>query len=515
MASLIHKLLLLAGLSCPAFLCSAQQDTSIDVQTTYFHRQHAFFSSDLVGQPLLPIQDYSLVEGGYRGSGGEYRPAQQAQRQRDLFFNADGVRRLRKILVSGSFTYSHLLQDSVGYTLRNDASDPAPYYFYAARPGNWQVEQYALRGRGTYSFLRDKAGAGFGVDYTSSDGWRSNDPRSEYFTYHMLVDALLFYRPLPGHLIGLSAGIVRNSNSLTWEYRNDNNSTVPDSKVYLQDGYGYVESLTGLTGGYVSGSGKGYTLQAIYGGHFPFGSLTLKGSYINTRSVYYRNPVGQGEKRVDYGRFNEDQYAAGLYWQYTAGANRFSLDLTYLDQLGKDFNNTLGGNNYVYSLSQVDIHPLLTHFRNGRPLYEIGVAAGLSDRFQADGIAGQRTEYQVVHAGLSAAWYFRFGTEGRCLRTAIEAGWQTPLFAESSTPPQLYNFTTGVVFRDYYYYDAASYRGCMQLLYTFPVRTTMTFIKLKGNYQLADIGQGQTSLIPLSYPGKEHWSWQISIGLTL
>jgi hypothetical protein len=287
-------------------------------------------------------------------------------------------------------------------------------------------------------------------------------------------------------------------------------------KVYLQDGYGYVEPLTGLKVGTLSSSTDGYELSGIYQGHFVIGDISLKGTYRNTSAAYFKKPLAQAEKRINYGKFYDDSYRAELYWRYQRPNNILSLQAAYFNELGKDYNFTLAGNNYLYALEELSIHPLWSHLNDKRQTqYELGIKVRLTDQEKLDGIASQRMEYQYVHTAISGAYYFRFRQNNSMLKAALQAGIQHPLHADVSIPSQSYNFTTGVVFRDYYYYNVPVSSGVATLLYQLPIQKINTFVQLQSSYTQAGSWSIDPAIQPSAYPGKHRWIWQCSVGLTL
>jgi hypothetical protein len=159
---------LLVAIACfyVGFACS--QDTANNFLTESFGRKYAFFSKEVISQPLLPLNQYALVEGSYRYTSGDYMVSQDAPKQRDIVFHTEGTKRIRKFLLSGAFTYQHTNQDSVAYTLRYALDEPAPYYFFASAKGNWEVGKYRLQGIASYP-LNNKLTVGAGGIYDAGN----------------------------------------------------------------------------------------------------------------------------------------------------------------------------------------------------------------------------------------------------------------------------------------------------------------------------------------------------------
>lgn len=507
---IIHFILLLPGLGL------AQQDSSVQAYTESFRLQYNRYAKDVITQPLLKHRNYGSVQVGYRSEDGGYMEAQAPQKQNEIFFYTEGSKQIRKVLVSGSFGWYNNQTDSQAFTLRQNYRDPVPYFYYAAQPGNWQTIRYRLQGIASVPLLNNKLALGAGGTYNSFNAWRSNDPRPEEFNYELSGTALAHFKVLPNHTIGIAGGYVRKNYDNTWEYRNDNNSTRPLLAVFIQNGYGNVEPMKGMLSGFISTNTSGYTAEALYEGEFSFGTITAHGKYHKNHTEVFRKPVARDELKQVFGTYKDDSYTAHLNWYRTNERNSFHIGFDYYDELGKDQNERLAANNYIYAMQQAKLYGLWSRLRENRKMkYEIGVSAGLEDHLKMDGSVGQKAEYQSVDANVSGAYYFYFPSSKGTLKTLLKAGFRQPLHAEAVSVSQIFLFSEGVVYRDYYYFNASSVIIGGNINYQFPVKKLNMFINAAGNYVNASIPAPVTGLIPYSFPGNNRVQWQCSIGLNL
>ncbi|PUZ20935.1 hypothetical protein GA0116948_11864 [Chitinophaga costaii] len=489
------------------------QDTTVHAQAEQFVQQYRFFNEAVITQPLRPLARYAQVEGGYRQTGGGYMLAQDAAKQNEYFFQTAGTRTIKKWLVSGAFSYRNIRKDSVGYTLRDALQDPAPYYFYAGKKGNWQSIGYDLQGILSRPFLHERFTAAAGIDYHSDDGWRSNDPRPEYFTYRLGVNASLLYKLLPGHQLGLGGGIIRRNSDSNIEYRKKDyqySYTQPEYITYLQDGYGYIELKSGSSTDVASDT-KGWKWNAVYDGHFGIGSLTLEGGHSSASSRFYDKGLYVNEQQFAYGYFHEDEWTGSAYWQYKQGAQQWSATLHYSKHEGRDYNTLLAGNNYVYSLTCLRAQPMYAHYKNQRLQYELCLDAAMTDLYRADGSAGQTAEYQYAAVGALAAWYVPVIAGHNTLKLLLGVQHQLPVSTTITQPAQQPDFTKAVIFRDYYYYHATVNTWRVESQYLFSVHTVRAFVKAGALYHQAAL---PTFTVPASsLPGTVRWQWQLSTGI--
>lgn len=492
---------------------NAQDTISMQQQAfgEQFQQRYHFLAGDIVTQSLAGIPSYANLEAGYRSTGGGYRQAQAAPRSKEISFFTEGMRKAGKYLVSGSFSYTHTLQDSVGYTLRYGLNDPQPYYLFAYKRGNWQVGQYRLNGSASRSFLQDRLTAGLAVDYNSINGWRSNDPRPEQFSFNLDVNGALLYRILPGHTIGLSGNVIRRSAETAVQYRNEDyqlSLAYPDYVNRIQYGYGFEDRSSGSA---LKSSGPGYGWKAVYSGSFSFGDIIVKGGYKNLDADI------EGEKSVfhpdgKYGAFYEDIWNASLYWTRTGKKNRFSVLAEYVNHLGRDFNHFLKAENYVYSLEQLLIQPLFARVKNDVIQYELGIDLRLRDLFRADGNTGTLADYQQAEAAVTAAYYSRFPNKA-LLKTKITAGYKQAIDPLFNKPVQESVFISSVIYHDYYFFNADAWHIDLDLLYSIPVKKINAYIRMQAGYEGATI---PVSDIPATaMPGNKRWYWQTGLGVSL
>jgi hypothetical protein len=493
----------------------AQQDSTVQPHSEASQLHFNRYAKDPLLQPLLKLRNYGSVQLGFRAEDGEYRQAQAPQKQRDIFFYTEGSRQIKKFLVSGSFGWYNTQIDSQAYALRNDYKDPNPYYFYAAKPGNWQTIRYKLQGIVSVPVL-DKITLGAGARYNSANHWRSNDPRPEEFAYDLQAHALAHYKLFPNHVIGITGSHIRKNSDISWEYRNDANAIKPETKVYIGNGYGNVEPRTGISKGSLSSATTGYTAEGMYEGKFHFGILTFKGKYENSSTEIFDKPSQQDQIRLNYGKYNQDSYSASLNWNKTTGTDQFNIMLSYMDELGKDHNETLAGTNYIHALELVQLNTLWSKLNDNRKMkYELGLSLQLQDQVKMDGAVGQKAEYQTGEAAVTGAYYFYFTENNSMLKTLLRAAYNHPFYAGAKAVTQLFSFTEAVVYRDYYYFNASTASIGAQLTYQFPVMKKNAFVQLSGNYTNAKIPGPKDGLIPYTYPGNNRMQWQCSIGVNL
>lgn len=146
--------------------------------------------------------------------------------------------------------------------------------------------------------------------------------------------------------------------------------------------------------------------------------------------------------------------------------------------------------------------------------YEFGISLLLQNQVKMDGAVGQKAEYQTGEAAITGAYFFYFPENKSMLKTLLRASFNHPFYSDAKTVSQLFSFTQGVVYRDYYYNANTASIGA-NLTYQFPVMKTNAFIQIGGNLINADIPDPKEGIIPYSYPGNNRVQWQCTIGVNL
>lgn len=490
------------------------QDTTGNVFSEQFQQRYNFFAKEAISQPLLYVQDYSLIKGGFRYTSGKYALSQDAASQKDIFFYTEGSRKVKKIWVSGLFAYQRTVQDSVGNTLRYGLHDATPFYFYAAKKGNWEISKYQLQGIASTSLLHEKLNIGMGVSYNAANAWRSRDPRPEYFEQDMQAGLTAHYRLFPRQLLGMEGTIINKNTETNIEFRSlDYSSSLayPEYITYLQYGYGF--GALHVTNRALIGKTNGWKLQGIYHGRFNIGELTLKGGYTNQVGKFYRSLLIT-DPGAQYGRFYEDIVNASLYWTLKRKQRQWSATVEYYNHLGRDFNVILNGNNYVYSLEQLSILPLYARTREHKIIYELGIPLSFSNLFRADGTAGQLTNYQHLNTAVTGAYYHYTASNEKWWKARLQLGIQVPIAMERKESVMQTAFSKQVIYPDYLYYNATSLTAKAEWTYNFLIGKTRTFFRVDGQYQQASIKQDH-DYPAIAKPGNSRWYIQTSIGISL
>ena len=497
-----------------AGLVQAQDSARLKHSGTY-QQGYDFYSRRALTQPLQPVEQYAIVSASYAWEKGDFVPRQEAAAQREMQFLTEGTRKVKAYRVSGSFAFSRMFKDSMGYTLRSQVG-PAPYYFYSQAKGNWEISNYKLQGIVSRSLLKDKISVSVGGDFRAGNAWRSNDPRTEEFNHDVTGETAVHYAINGDHTIGIGGGYRRLAEENSNEYRNKDNQHDATNNPYLnriQYGYGLSEIRT--TYQVIERRATGTKLNAIYRGQFDWGNIAATAEYSEMQSDFYQNPKESNTTRLTYGSFDEDIRHFDLLWELPRSTgNSWSIRSIYQDHYGKDFQTELNGNNYIFNEQLFTLQPLMAHQNTEGLHYEAGLKAGWSKLYRADGTTEHRASYKNADFGIFGGWYISGKQPENFLKLSAELNWRKNLDAAVTVPSQQEtSFSKEVVYYDYYFHGANYTELTGGILYNRQVRNLPFFLKMTLQYRKAKLPDA--SLAAAELPGTDRWRSVLTLGFTL
>lgn len=489
----------------------AQDSLSVPMQTALYQRDYSLYTSHVVLQSRRDLADYGDLNAQFNSESGPYRLAQQASVSRQVLFATRGTRQLGAYRLSGEFSYKHQTLDSVGFTLRQGLPDPAPYYFFSWKKGNWQTGKYRLKALISRKLWADKLSVGVSVQNEALNAWRSNDPRPEQFNFQLGAEAGISYQVHRNHSIGVSGSLGTQKEDNSVDYRNTDyqlSLAYPEYVRRLQFGYG-MEDRASNSDMKATGQLAGWKLY--YMGNWGQHQIDIWGGY-NRRETGFRSDSTRFFPTGRYGDFFEDHTELGLNWSYRRKHQVWALRAGYSYLLGRDYNHFLGANNYVYARESLHVQPLFQRLRKGKPLYEIELDWSLTDLFRADGNAGVETDYQYWEAHIAGTYYIHSGKTGTWTLLG-SIGSRQAIDPQLEVPVQQSEFVKQVVMADYYYYRASTYTGSLGLRYSQPVKSVIGFVQLRASITRANY----EDLSPTTdwRPGKNRFWAECAFGINL
>ena len=189
----INIILMLFGLSM-SFMATAQDNAGAAgvVRQSNIEMNHSrslwFNSNNAAGMGIAPLSKYSIVDLGYEMVSGDFKMAQDGEKENTIGFNTNGATNIGKTYLWGSFDYRNIVEkDSRFVTNLYDPHRDMPYYVGDTTLSKFKKQAYDLNVKVAFPQLWDFLTAGCQLQYNTRTGAKQLDPRS--VTYYLTVAA--------------------------------------------------------------------------------------------------------------------------------------------------------------------------------------------------------------------------------------------------------------------------------------------------------------------------------------
>ena len=492
MRLLILTLLIIIALS-PAVSAQVQLDSVFfyeqDTRLVSFAGQNA---TQLTAAPYVKLGSNRL---SYQTHSGHFRQSQQAENNSALHFNTSGIQTLGRFKVHGSFDFERMKEDSLAYTMRGLTTDVSPYYYMAAKAGQYRRLNYTLKGLAVYELLRNKLYIASGINYLYNTTTRSVDPRPSIQTYQIVLSPQLVFKT-GSHTIGTGIDFGYGTENLSVGYKNRDYSegnTYPDRFLYLVSGYGYSDR-TAERRFKRAYNFSGYHIN--YAGNFNHWRIGANFTY-STNTERNLIPLSGSENDRLFGTFQLNSYESRWLAQLNGQRFNHQLYMNTIWQNGYDNNVKLGGSNYKYKNNLIKAgYSILKHNSGLKLSPQIGFTMVYSEIYHRDISAGVSVQQTYVQPGLLLAVYKKYRNLNRVSFT-LEPSVRLPQQRSISTIPGIFTyFTNGIVYPDYAYYNTTAGMVNTDMAFLTPhwFKNVISGISLNVNYsapfKTANLAQG-------------------------
>ncbi|WP_157243510.1 DUF6850 family outer membrane beta-barrel protein [Algoriphagus resistens] len=411
---------------------------SIQAKNELFHFSHTPVSG------YFQRYDFGFSGANYTsGKYGEVKSPQLPQKQQEYQFFSQGKRTWNDWILSGAFSYTKQLQDSIGWKqVREITSNP--YYFGNIKPGNWNNDLFDAQLAITRPVWSKRILVSAGADYQLENLVRTNDPRPTIDYYNLELKGQISFQVLPEIFVyGL---ITRANSSEKGGVKNYNASN---------DSYGQVEynlfTLMGF-GSYNLQQKRNYNLNGQANG-FGGGVIGKKGAFRFSNEFQLTNSTenfirknSDGDEQI--GEYYLRAIRNDLFIHYSSTDYMVQLiSGIKLDQ-GDDYNFLFRGLNYDYHHSAISTD--LVFSKESLGTWEWGVGVDYSSLSKQDYNASHYISYATIKASVysQVAWRLKSGWQ---LSPQLELGFQKAMDEEVSIGANQENdFTRMVLYPDYY-----------------------------------------------------------------
>lgn len=199
-------------------------------------------SQNAAGMVFDASQPYSLLDVGYDWQDGNYHRPQEGEKTSTLGVYSEGLMKLPKAYVWGSFSFQQQNLTDAGYNA--SITDPfrgMPYYVIDEHLSDWRNQYYDLRFRASTPLLHNRWALGLEGVYQVSLAAKQRDPRVDSRYYNLQVVPSVSYRLSDEHRLGLSL----RYESIKEDSRMENENTDIDQPYYHLYGLGTAVQYIG------------------------------------------------------------------------------------------------------------------------------------------------------------------------------------------------------------------------------------------------------------------------------
>ena len=185
----INILLSLIGLSV-AVQAAAQGSSVVRQPEIEMNLSRAlwFGSNNVAGMSVTPVEKYSIVDLGFQMESGNFKLAQEGEKESVVGFNTNGATAIGKTYLWGNFDYRNIVEKETKF-LTNifDPERDMPYYVADGVASKFKKQSYDLGVKVAFPQMWDFLTAGCELQYNTNTGAKQRDPRS--VTYYLTVKA--------------------------------------------------------------------------------------------------------------------------------------------------------------------------------------------------------------------------------------------------------------------------------------------------------------------------------------
>lgn len=357
-----------------------------------------------LGVSLLERTSFSYITLEYGRQSGSLMRVQTPRKASDVRLRSIGLHSAERWQLYGEFSYTRQYEDSVQWLLSERPQNGMPYYFGSPRKGNWDIEQYDIKGLANWNVSRlILIGGTLQIAYRK--GARSNDPRpstESFVSQYRIFGGITL--PRFSTLADAGFGYGTRDNDLIYNNSDNDNPLRLDMMAYELMGFG----LNRKTQVY-----QNRVLETdVYTRHFGLqlrwdvDSLMLWGRFgYDTKSDSIRRSRTTNVSTSLLSTYKTTQLSFNAGADYT-----FSRSLQLQTQAYAIFTNghdrldniLQGQKNYVYTRRQLGLQALLRHTSVRQSHTQYGLSLAYDYEKKQDGVTEHRFEHSGIDASLMA-----------------------------------------------------------------------------------------------------------------
>lgn len=384
---------------------------------------------------------------------GELRRAQDAYVSNKTSFYTEGYHTLGKFWLAGSFLFNKTVEDSLANSLRRDDDDISPYYYFAAKNGRYERQNYIANAIIDYSLIPGKLNVGTKINYENHWTTRSVDPRPSVKDFKLVLSPEVAYTINPQQKIGIGLNWGYGYEETNIAFKNSEylqSLAYPDRIHYINQGYGYI-SIKDTT------SLRRYKDYSGFLLNYQFEKDNFSAKFYGNYSKKIEENTHDIKSRTRYfvrERFTLNEYDLQLLLTKTSTTNIQQLDFNTLIREGSDWNSAFRKNNYTAQDNFINFNYSFLWKKDKPKKHQAELSLYYESILRSDAAAAHELSTESIQPELKYTFYHQNKNTDKWF-ISLATSYKKPLSTTMSVPTTQINvFSKGVMFPDYYYYGS-------------------------------------------------------------
>lgn len=449
--------------------------------------------------------DFKLGEAeiNYHHRVGDFRRSKDPYSRDVMSFKASGISKINRFIVSGDFIFYRMWEDSLANTLQGDDDDITPFYYFVAKPGQFERQLFKgamqLRHKGVNKYIQP------GIQFAYKANWttRSVDPRPNVASVSIKINPNVSAEVGSSMLsVGFTFGYGDEENSISYKNQMYKYSLLfPDRIHYTNHGYGYIsQNDSSMMRKYNQYRGINLshslvtTRIGLYSTLDVERSVSLSTFDVRSRKHFY--------KRNEFSL--ETLKAKSQLYMRTDNNREHLIDFAMEYQRGLDYNFNLRSANYFASRYSIGLN-----YFHDLQFWNLGVGGTLTANEKKDAATDHFHSIKQLMFSFNIRRIINIGKN--VFEAELNPNYTLKLANILQIPATQVNvFTKSVVYHDFYYFNLEPVGLELNLGYYVPNLIRSRYTKLFFRNQFATVlHNGLIDSVPNNRRKNNLWQMQI------
>jgi len=336
------------------------------------------------------LSDFTQTQIDFGQKDLNFKRVQTAEKVTEYNFSTKGIFNIQpKLRLFGEFLFNRTFEKNLGYNFTSQRTENQnvlnPNYFYAPRKGDWEIQNYHLKGGFSYQFNSNLLLATTAF-YENGKNFRKDDPRPEIESSNYGGNIHLGYA-YGNHKLFVLGGMAQKTEKSSIIYVDDtkNAPVYPETFTRFSSGYGRIIFNSSYTANIFR------TVDKNFGAGYQFqnnrNSIGISYKYNKSMENFYGRD-GRGKVYIDEDliqfKYKVVSHFTNLNYYYDGEKLDYKLDFKYNKNQGDNFSVAERGQNYRMNQEFASLYGGIIKKENNRVLYGLELGANYARQKYAD-----------------------------------------------------------------------------------------------------------------------------------